>query len=412
MENKSEQISVKIEKPVFGGLFLSRLPDKKPVFIPYVLPDEQVGIRIVQDKKGYSRAIPISIQQPSPKRIPPPCQYFTKCGGCHYQHLSYPDQLAIKDQIVREQIARIQGIDSEVIKNIIPSEEIFHYRNNVIFSIDSQGKLGFQAFSSNNIIPIEECLLLNEQISQIRNSLDLEQIPGLTRVHIRSGISDETLLILESKNYQELPILDLEVPLSVIHSSDAGNLVLAGEDHLLIQVKDRVFRVSADSFFQVNTSQANKMVDLVRPYVPQKGKQLLELYSGVGLFTRFLADRFEEIYAVEESTSACDDFAINLDSFDHINLYVGPVNEIVPQLSIHPDVILVDPPRAGVDPKTMNAILELKAAKIIYVSCDIATLTRDLKILLEQGYTLEELTPIDMFPQTFHVETVVLMSRK
>ncbi|MBW6472070.1 MAG: class I SAM-dependent RNA methyltransferase [Anaerolineaceae bacterium] len=409
MDIKSGQISVKIEKPIYGGEFLARLPDHRPVFVSFVLPDEIVDIQVTQNKKGYARAALVNIVQQSKKRINPPCKYFSQCGGCHYQHMEYADQLKLKQQVVLEQFSRVPGFSEQILKNIIPSPNELHYRNNVQFSINENGKLGFQAFGANQIIAIDDCLLPGEQILQTWKMLDLEQFPGLKRIHIREGLQEEIMLILESDNFVEIPSLELDVPVSVVHSSDVGKIVMAGEDHLIYQVKDQFFHVSAESFFQVNISQAEKMIDLICEYLTTKGKTFLELYCGVGLFTRFLADRFELIYAVEESSSACDDFAINLDMYDHINLYVGSVKDIVPQLDIHPEAILLDPPRAGIDPKSMESILAYKAQKIVYVSCDVSTLSRDLKRLLDGGYHLVEITPFDMFPQTFHIECIALL---
>ncbi|MBE0685259.1 MAG: class I SAM-dependent RNA methyltransferase, partial [Anaerolineaceae bacterium] len=403
-------ISVKIEKPVYGGEFLARLPDHRPVFVPFVLPDEIAMVQVTQDKKGYARASLINVVEPSKKRIYPPCKYFSQCGGCHYQHMDYDDQLKLKHQVVLEQFSRVPGFNEQILKNIVASPNQLHYRNNVQFSINENGKLGFQAFGSNQIVPIDECLLAGDQIIQSWKMLDLEQFPGLKRIHIREGLQEEIMLILESDNFLEIPSLELDVPVSVVHLSEVGKIVMAGEDHLIYQVKDQFFHVSAESFFQVNTTQAEKMIDLVCEYLPIKGKTFLELYCGVGLFTRFLADRYELIYAVEESTSACNDFAINMDEYDHINLYMGSVKEIVPHLEIQPESILLDPPRSGIDPSTLESILAFKAPKIVYVSCDVSTLSRDLRRLLEGGYQLVDITPFDMFPQTFHIECVALLT--
>lgn len=412
MDIKSGQISVKIEKPIYGGEFLARLPDHRPVFVPFVLPEEIVDIQVTQNKKGYARASLIRVVENSKDRINPLCKYFSLCGGCHYQHMEYAEQLKLKKQVVLEQFSRVPGFSEQIFRDIVPSPKEFRYRNNIQFSVNANGKLGFQAFGSNRIITVDDCLLPGEQILQTWKMLDLEQFPGLKRIHIREGLQEEIMLILESDNYVEIPSLELDVPVSVVHLSDIGKIVLAGEDHLIYQIKDQYFHVSAESFFQVNTAQAEKMIDLVCEYLPTKGKIFLELYCGVGLFTRFLADRYDLIYAVEESTSACDDFAINLDVHDHINLYVGSVKDIVHQLDIHPDAILLDPPRAGIDPKTLESIIAYNAQKIVYVSCDVSTLSRDLKKLLEGGYHLVEITPFDMFPQTFHVETVVKLQRQ
>jgi len=378
--------------------------------VPFVLPNEIAEIQVTQNKKGYARASLICVVENSNKRINPPCKYFSKCGGCHYHHMEYADQLKLKQEVILEQFSRVPGFSEQKLRDIIPSPNEFHYRNNVQFSVDVNGKLGFQAFGSNQIIPVDNCHLPGKQILQTWKMLDLEQFPGLKRIHIREGLQEEIMLILESENFVEIPSLELDVPISVVHLSDAGRIVMAGEDHLVYQVKDQFFHVSAESFFQVNVSQAEKMIDLVCEYMPSKGETFLELYCGIGLFTRFLADRYELVYAVEESSSACDDFAINLDMYDHINLYVGSVKDIVPQLDIQPEAILLDPPRAGVDPRTLESILAFKAPKIVYVSCDVSTLSRDLKRLIEGGYHLVEITPIDMFPQTFHIECIAMLT--
>jgi 23S rRNA (uracil1939-C5)-methyltransferase len=411
MNNKPNTLSIKIEKPVFGGEFIGRLLDGRPAFVPYVLPDEDVKILIKQDKKGFARATLISVENVSNKRIAPLCKFFTKCGGCHYQHMDYSEQLLLKQLVVVEQFSRIQGFDISKLKHIIPADDPFHYRNNIQFSITKEGFLGFQASGTNQIIPIDECYLPEEQIKQAWNLLDMELFPGLKKIHIRVGIQDETMIIIESENYSDLPSLELNVPISVVHLSKAGKIVMAGDDHLVYQVKNQYFHVSAESFFQVNTSQAEKMIDIVCDYLPSKGKSILELYSGVGLFTKFFADRFDQVFAVEESPSACDDFAINLDEFDHINLYIGSVKDIVPYLDLNPETILVDPPRAGLDSNILETLLSMDAQIIVYVSCDISTLARDLKRILDRGYQLEEITAIDMFPQTYHIECVVKITK-
>jgi len=411
MEKNQKKLDVTIEKPIFGGEFLGRLSGNKPVFVPFVLPGERATINIVQEKKNYARASLLSIQDTHVNRIDPPCKYFSICGGCQYQYMEYSEQIKIKEQVLIEQLSRLPGFQEELIKKFYPSDLPFNYRNNIQLSVDPSGKFGFQAFGSHQIIPVSECLLADDDILQIWKMLDIELIPGLKKVQIRKGIDNEILVIFESENFVELPTLELDVPVSVIHLSKAGRIVMAGEDHLIHQVKDQYFHVSAESFFQVNNTQTVKMVDTVQHYLQNGGESLLELYCGVGLFTRFLAESFKEIHAVEEAPSSCDDFVINLDEYDHINLYMGSVKEILPHLDLNPDAILVDPPRAGLDPDTVETLLSFNAKTIVYVSCDISTLARDLKKLLDGGYQLTEITAIDMFPQTYHIECVVWMSR-
>ncbi len=411
MEKNQKKLDVTIEKPLFGGEFLGRLSGNKPVFVPFVLPGERATINIVKEKKNYARATILSVRDLHVKRVDPPCKYFSICGGCQYQHIDYSEQINIKKLVLLEQLSRLPGFKEELIKNFFPSDIPLKYRNNIQLSVDPSGKFGFQAFGSHQIIPVSECLLADDDILQIWKMLDIELIPGLKKVQIRKGIDNEILVIFESDNFVELPTLELDVPISVIHLSKAGKIVMAGEDHLIHQVKDQYFHVSAESFFQVNDNQTVKMVEAVQRYLQNGGDSLLELYCGVGLFTRFLAESFKEIHAIEEAPSSCDDFAINLDEFDQINLYMGSVKEILPHLNVNPDVILVDPPRAGLDPDTLETLLKFNAKTLVYVSCDISTLARDLKKLLDGGFQIRELTAIDMFPQTYHIECVVWMSR-
>ena len=176
----------------------------------------------------------------------------------------------------------------------------------------------------------------------------------------------------------------------------------------MMQVKDQLFRVSAASFFQVNNEQAETMVNLVTTYLAPHGGHLLELYCGVGLFTAFLAPYYQVITAVEQSESACEDFAVNLDRYDHISLYVGAAEDVLPTLEIKVDAILVDPPRSGLERTALDAIIACEAAQLVYVSCDVATFARDAKRLIGNGFQLIEVTPLDMFPQTAQVELVAL----
>jgi 23S rRNA (uracil1939-C5)-methyltransferase len=411
MEKNRLNSDVIIEKPIFGGEFLGRLSGNKPVFVPFVLPGERAKINIVQEKKNFARAALISILEANHNRVDPPCKYFSICGGCQYQHIEYSEQINIKEQVLIEQFSRLPGFHKELIRNIFPSDLPLHYRNNIQLSVDPSGKFGFQAFGSHQIIPVSECLLADDDILQIWKMLDIELVPGLKKVQIRKGIDNEILVIFESDNFVELPTLELDVPISVIHLSKAGKIVMAGEDHLIHQIKDKYFHVSAESFFQVNHTQTVKMIETVQQYLKNGGESLLELYCGVGLFTRFLAESFKEIHAVEEAPSSCDDFVINLDDYDHINLYMGSVKEIIPHLEVKPDAILVDPPRAGLDPETLETILRFNPKTFVYVSCDISTLARDLKKLLDGGYQIKEMTAIDMFPQTYHIECVVLLEK-
>jgi 23S rRNA (uracil1939-C5)-methyltransferase len=238
--------------------------------------------------------------------------------------------------------------------------------------------------------------------------LEFEPDAPFERVSLRTGTGDDLMLILES-NSLEAPELELEAGISVVHLAEEDALVMAGEDHIVIQVLERDFRVSAGSFFQVNTLMAEKMVVHLLEKLPLPAKTILDVYCGVGLFSAFLAPQCERLIGIEASPSACEDFAVNLDEFDHVELYEGAAEVVVPALVGQIDnlsYVLVDPPRAGVEKRALDGIRELAPPIIAYVSCDPSTLARDAARLNAGGYRLVEVTPFDLFPQTYHIESI------
>jgi 23S rRNA (uracil1939-C5)-methyltransferase len=221
------------------------------------------------------------------------------------------------------------------------------------------------------------------------------------------------MLTLESDQL-EAPELELEAGISVVHLSEKDALVMAGEDHLYMQVLDREFRVSAGSFFQVNTVMAEKMVEHLLDKLPLPAKTILDVYCGVGLFSAFLAPRCERLIGIESSPIASEDFTFNLDEFDHVELYEGAAEDVIPGLVEqfgNLPYVLLDPPRAGVDKRALDAIRQLEPEVIAYVSCDPSTLARDAARLVAGGYRLAEVTPFDLFPQTYHIESISIFSR-
>jgi 23S rRNA (uracil1939-C5)-methyltransferase len=412
MTEKNEQFVINFEKHSYGGDSIGHTPDGRAIFAPYVLPGETAIVKPYFVKKRFIKASLVSIEKKANNRIEPVCPYFSICGGCHYQNLAYENQLLLKQDIVMEQLKRIGGLSNPPVKPIIASENQFNYRNSIQFHVNENGELGFQASGGREIVPVSECHLPKDGIIQLWKTLDLDSFPGLQRVQFREGVENDLMMVLESEDSQTLPEMELDIPVSVIHLSPGGTIVMAGDDHLVYEVNQRLFRVSSTSFFQVNIGQAEKMVAKVISLFKGKGKNLLELYCGVGLFTAFLAPFFEEIVAVEESESACEDFAINLDEYENISLYMGPVENIVSQLEFQPDCVLVDPPRSGLDLKVFDSIKKLNISYLVYVSCDTATFARDTKRLISEGFDLEEVTPLDMFPQTYHIEQIALFSKK
>ncbi len=396
---------------VYGGDAMGCLADGRAVFIPFGLPGERVRAELVEDKKGFVRGRLVEMLHPSPLRITARCAHFAQCGGCHYQHLAYAEQLKVKEAVVREQLLRIGEIQDPPLRSIRPSPQEWNYRNAVQFHLDGAGKVGYQKASSHEVIAIRECWLPEEPLNTLWPHLDFEPGSGLERLQLRLGQSDDILLELES-DQPDPPEFAVDFPISAVFRSPAGELVLSGEDFTLVEVLGQTFQVSASSFFQVNTAQAAAMVQHVLELAAVDRKStVLDVYCGVGLFSLFLAQQAGRVIGVELAASACEDFAANLNAFDHVELYEGKAEDVLPYLDVHPDVIVVDPPRAGIDRTALDALIGMGASALIYVSCDPATLARDAKRLVKAGYSLEQATPFDLFPQTFHVECIALFRK-
>lgn len=394
----------------YGGEAISRLPDGRVVFIPYALPGEKLRVRLKETKGRYARAELIEVVEASPDRCPPPCSYFGVCGGCHYQHIPYEKQLAIKTSILIDQLSRIGGLTNIPIQASVPSASPWNYRNQVQFHLSPQGKVGYLKPHSKDVLAIQECRLPEEAIDLVWPQLDIDPKAGIERLAIRLGDDDDVLVILESREIQPPEVVLEELPISAVHHSPAGILVIAGSDHIHISILGRSFRVSATSFFQVNTYMAEKMVQHLLDTLPAGGT-LLDVYCGVGFFSAFLASQAERLIGIESSPEACQDFTHNLDEFDNVELYEAPAEDVLPQLSLHPQVILVDPPRVGMDRHALDAIASLRPVMLAYVSCDPATLGRDAQKLSKAGFQLTQISLFDVFPQSYHIESISIWVR-
>jgi len=403
-----ETFEVRLGNLVYGGDAIGRLPDGRAVFVPFAIPGEMVRLRLIEEKARFVRAELVEVLEPSPMRISARCCHFSMCGGCHYQHLSYSDQLNAKSAILREQLERLGGlINLPPVEIASTPEPIWNYRNHVQFHLSSEGKLGFQKAHSNQTFPIVECHLPETSINQIWPRIDIESIPGLERISVRSGWEDEMMLVLECSEPQPLDFSIENLAISVVQKNPSGNLVLAGSDHLFMEVLGRQFRVSSSSFFQVNTLQANAMVKHIMAYPAiNDAMMVVDVYCGVGLFSSFLALKAKQLVGIELSAEACNDFTNNLDEFENVSLYEAPAEDVLCSINFNPDLIVVDPPREGLGRKTLDGILTQGASDLIYISCDPATLARDAKRLASGGYILVKIALFDMFPQTFHIESI------
>jgi 23S rRNA (uracil1939-C5)-methyltransferase len=425
-----QTVDVRLEKLTYGGDAIGRLSDGRAVFIPFGLPGELVRARLVEEKKNFVRAKLIEVLEPSPQRIVPRCKHFGECGGCHYQHMPYEAQLRAKTEVLRDQLQRIGKLENPPVQEMVACPSPWYYRNHIQFHLTEHGNLGFfRALTPNpssfgggeSVLAISECHLPEPLINSTWPQLEFEPGAPFERVSLRAGADEDLMLVLEAENI-EAPELELEAGISVVHLTEDDALVMAGEDHLFMQVLGRRFRVSAGSFFQVNTVMAEKMVEHLLKKLSGPVQTVLDVYCGVGLFSAFLAPRCARLIGIELSPSACEDFAVNLDEYDNVELYEAAAEDVIPALAEqigrvtspvggNPLHVLVDPPRAGVDKRVLDVLRELLPQMIAYVSCDPSTLARDAARLAAGGYRLVDVTPFDLFPQTYHIESISIFER-
>ncbi len=421
-----------------GGAALGR-HEGRVIFVPYALPGETVHVEISEDKGRYAFARLIEVLVPSPDRVPPPCPYFgpTGCGGCQWQHMDYPAQLRFKAKIVADQLTRIGKIAAPLVHPTLPDRSGWAYRNHAQFHPAPDGGLGFQGTStehprrrglraeshdtrpepipneaegrSQGVITVDECMTLHPLLSDLYAALDLDlDLPGLIRLSLRAGTETGDLMLIFEMEDDLPPGLEIDLPAScVLLLSDGMHVNLIGNNHFTETVAGHTYRISAPSFFQVNTPQAAQLVRLVTEYLDLRGDEtVLDSYCGVGLFTTHLAERAGLVVGVESAPSAVTDLLENTAGMDNVEVIEGPIEAVLPELDIPLDAAVVDPPRAGVDRFALDALVAHRPTRVVYVSCDPATLARDAKRLARAGYRLVEVQPVDMFPQTYHVESV------
>jgi 23S rRNA (uracil1939-C5)-methyltransferase len=393
----------------------------RAVFVPFALPGETVRVEIIEEKKTFARARLAEILVPAPDRIAPPCPHHfnlagvsrlpAACGGCQLQHLAYPAQLQFKRQVVVDQFTRVGGFAHPEVRPTRPSPAEFNYRNHVQFALTPSGELGFRAANSHTLIPIQTCHLLHPALAALFPHVQAEADLECDYLTLRTGAEDDVLVVYETS--AEAPEVELDLPVSAaLLRPDGSSFTIASRDYVVAEVRGRAFQVSAGSFFQVNTPMAEQLVELVLAGLAlQPGETVLDLYCGVGLFSAFLAPLAGRVVGIEAYAPAVNDAAVNLDEFGNVEIYQAPAEEVLPGLDVHPDAVMVDPPRAGCAPEVLEALVSLRPARLVYVSCDPATLARDAKRLAAGGYTLEWVQPLDMFPQTYHVESVAKFQR-
>jgi 23S rRNA (uracil1939-C5)-methyltransferase len=416
-------INLKLGSMAQGGEAMGRDESGRVVFVPYAIAGEEVVVEIVAAKKNFVRARLVDIVKASPARVAPRCSHFPPplsrtgegeggCGGCQWQHIAYDAQLKFKTEIVREQFARIGKIADAPVRETIGMNEPWRYRNNAQFQLDGEGRLCFRALESRDLVPIRECHIIHPLLDEIFRAMELDRA-AFTGVTLRAGTrTGQKMLILEGRDATP-PEISVDEPVSIAYQSPDGAISsLIGKDALHEQVRERVFRVSPQSFFQVNTEMAEKLVERVEQYLaPRPSDILLDAFGGVGTFGVLLAPRVARVVVIEESKSAVSDARANAVDLSNVEFHRGSVEEILPQLKTRVDIAVADPPRAGFAPRALDALIAHAPRAVAYVSCDPATLARDARRLIDGGYRLREVQPVDMFPQTYHIETVSWFER-
>jgi len=357
------------------------------------IPGERVVAEVVKPRKGYLAAQVVQVLEPSPHRVAPPCGYFGTCTGCQWQHIDYQHQLDLKRDAVAEALVRLGGFRKPLVEPTIPSPQQYGYRNHARFTVHRDGSLGYVHRESRRFVPIQECLLMhpliNRMLGQIQN-----RCGETTQLSLRAGETTGDYLIQPLLKSPEVP-------------------VPSGQKHYLEALGGRSFRIAASSFFQVNIPQTEGIVALVREGLQLSGEGLLlDSYAGVGTFAILLAPYAGQVIAIEESPSAVKDAEINAEGIDNIRFIQGKTEEVLDQIEVQPQGVILDPPRAGCRPNALEALCRLAPRRVVYVSCDPETLARDLKLLCQSTFGLERVQPVDMFPQTHHVECVVTLARR
>lgn len=427
-----------------------------PIFINGALKGEKVKVKIVKVKKNYAYGKLEEIIESSIDRVEPKCSNFKRCGGCSIQHMNYKKQLDFKWERVKDCILKIGGLSRDLVKYPLGMEEKpYRYRNKVqlpIGKVNGEVVIGFYASRSHNIIDIESCLIQDDVADKVRditkkwivkNNIEPATRDGefysdgiLRHIMIRRGFKTGHVMVVLVSTTKEVPhikefieeisssITDVKSIVLNVNSKNTNVILgeecitLYGEDNIQDYIGEFKFNISPLSFFQVNPVQTEVLYNKALEYAGLSGNEVVfDAYCGTGTITLFLSQKAKNVYGVEIVEPAIINARENakLNDVENVEFFVGKSEVIIPQLindGIKADVIVVDPPRKGCDIKLLEAIGKTNVEKIVYVSCDPSTLGRDLKILDELGYKTIEVQPVDMFPQTSHVETVCLMSRK
>jgi len=424
---EAESRLVRIEKPVYGGSFLAR-DEGKAVFVPLTLPGEHARVRIVDEKRGYSTAEVDEIVSAAPERVAPGCLHFGACGGCQYQHTDYETQLRLKHDILRETLERA-GVQAPEEIDVLAGQP-WEYRNRIRLAFDAEGRIGYRGRRSHDVVAIGECPIAAPLL--VRAAHSIAETLRSSRPTMRPSElvlfcnGDESALLATvfvtfpqkggfddvAKGLSErIPELSsIELVLEDRPGRQSRRLAFWGETSFTYPAGGFSYRVGHGAFFQVNRWLVDALLERVT--ASHKGKVAWDLFAGVGLFAHRLALNFERVIAVESASAATPHLAENLRGTGGTTVAAETLIFLRGRnRDDRPELIVADPPRAGLGEETTSLVANTNTPFLVYVSCDPATLARDLRALIGAGYKLESITLADLFPQTFHLETVVHLRR-
>ncbi len=396
-------METKIDRLDHQGRGISLLD--KVTFIPNTLPGELVDIDIITSKSKYTIGKVNKYIKTSEDRIEPLCPYYNICGGCELMHLSYENELKYKENKIKDIMNRYAKLDN--VSNIVGCDEELNYRNKVTFKVDK--KISLSKKESHELVNIDKCLLISDRMNSYINKLNKMDLSNVNEVIIRESIDDIMIIFMCNEDINiDTSLLDCNV-VKYYNKYE----ILKGNNYIVDRIGNLSYKISPSSFFQVNRYQVKKLYDLVLENIkPNKNDKILDLYCGTGTIGLYVSNYVDEVLGIEINEEAIKDANYNkeLNNIHNISFIAGD-SKIIHNIKFNPNKIIVDPPRAGLDKKVIDDILNINPERIVYVSCDPITLARDLNILKEH-YNVEKIIPVDMFPRTYHVETVCALERK
>ncbi|MBZ0282337.1 MAG: class I SAM-dependent RNA methyltransferase [Anaerolineae bacterium] len=413
----NETFDLELDGMAHGGSALGRYAGRT-VFVPYTIPGERVQAHTVSEKGRVIFAEGVKLLEASADRVRPRCPHFGpgRCGRCQWQHIDYPAQLLLKQDVLADQLERIGGFRDADVRPVIASPEQWGYNWRMTFQVIN-GELGLPMQSPPNSatrgnIPITECHILHPDLLALKESLDLEKLAGLEEIILQQGSDGGAMIVIFMKDDLP-PELETDLPMSVnllLSTNEPVNLI--GDTHSGYTLKGRNLRTTAGSFLRPNLAQLDRLVDEVLLGLGDlNGKAVLDLYAGVGVYSAFMASAARLVTLVESYPPAVNDADENLADFDNVDVIEGAVEDVLDALEDHYDAAVIDPPADGLSGDALDALDDLGVPRLVYVSSDPATLARDGKRLAAKGYRLAYAQPIDLAPQTYYIDTVGVFER-